>query len=121
MNAERPSLTPALLAIAALAAFVWLFLYVDKQWEVATLAVGAVAAVLLARRRGWSRRADASFSAHQTTAATAALIAGVIVVGLFHGNHFALLMLSTVMLYAVACFGLTVQFGYAGVVNFAGA
>jgi len=121
MNAGRPSPTPALLAIAALAGFVWLFLYVDQQWEVAALAVGAAIVVLLAGRLGWSQRVEAAFSAHQTTASAAALVAGVLVIGLFHGNHFALLMLSTVMLYSVACFGLTVQFGYAGVVNFAGA
>ena len=35
--------------------------------------------------------------------------------------HFALLMLATVALYATACLGLTIQFGYAGIANFAGA
>src|SRR5918912_491295 len=32
-----------------------------------------------------------------------------------------MLMFASVLLYTVACLGLTVQFGYAGVVNFAGA
>ena len=39
----------------------------------------------------------------------------------FAENHFPLLMLSTVMLYATVALGLNVQFGYTGVVNFAGA
>jgi len=38
-----------------------------------------------------------------------------------HESHFALLMLATVALYATACLGLTIQFGYAGIANFAGA
>ncbi len=39
----------------------------------------------------------------------------------FAEDHFPLLMLSTVMLYATVALGLNVQFGYTGVVNFAGA
>ena len=39
----------------------------------------------------------------------------------FHNNHFVLLLMVTVLLYSVATLGLNVQFGYAGVVNFAGA
>jgi len=49
------------------------------------------------------------------------LISALLFIALFYENHFALLMLATVMLYSVACLGLTIQFGYAGVVNFAGA
>jgi ABC-type branched-subunit amino acid transport system permease subunit len=45
----------------------------------------------------------------------------VIALAIFRGEHFPLLMLATVLLYITACLGLTVQFGYAGVVNFAGA
>jgi ABC-type branched-subunit amino acid transport system permease subunit len=44
-----------------------------------------------------------------------------VVVALFAEDHFALLMIATVLLYGVACLGLTIQFGYAGVVNFSGA
>ena len=39
----------------------------------------------------------------------------------FHENHFVLLLVITVLLYSVATLGLNVQFGYAGVLNFAGA
>ncbi len=43
------------------------------------------------------------------------------VAGALHESHFALLMLATVALYATACLGLTIQFGYTGIANFAGA
>ena len=39
----------------------------------------------------------------------------------FHDDDFVLLLVVTVLLYSVARSGLNVQFGYAGVVNFAGA
>jgi ABC-type branched-subunit amino acid transport system permease subunit len=46
----------------------------------------------------------------------------VLVVGLwFHEEHFIILMMTTALLLMVAALGLTIQFGYAGVVNFAGA
>jgi ABC-type branched-subunit amino acid transport system permease subunit len=44
-----------------------------------------------------------------------------VITGVFHDQHFPLLMLASVLLYIVVCLGLNIQFGYAGVVNFAGA
>lgn len=121
MSAARPSALPALVATAAALGFVWLFLYLDKQWEIVVLVAIAAIVVLLGARLGWSKRVEAAVAAHQAGTGIAALIAALALIALFHANHFALLMLSTVMLFSVACFGLTVQFGYSGVVNFAGA
>src|ERR1043166_2544093 len=45
----------------------------------------------------------------------------IFVAAVFHEDHFALLLVLTVMLYSVATLGLNIQFGYAGVLNFAGA
>jgi ABC-type branched-subunit amino acid transport system permease subunit len=44
-----------------------------------------------------------------------------VVAAFFHDNHFVLLLFVTVLLYTVATLGLNIQFGYAGVLNFAGA
>ncbi|WP_341644183.1 branched-chain amino acid ABC transporter permease [Thauera sp. SDU_THAU2] len=40
---------------------------------------------------------------------------------LFHAEHYALLMVATVLLYAAACAGINIQTGFAGIANFAGA
>jgi len=49
-------------------------------------------------------------------------MAGVLVAALFfHEEHFIILMMTTALLLMVAALGLTIQFGYCGVVNFAGA
>ena len=51
-----------------------------------------------------------------------AAIGGVLITALvFHNSHFALLMLTTVLIYSIVCLGLNIQFGYVGIVNFAGA
>src|SRR3989475_6933546 len=48
--------------------------------------------------------------------------AAVVVIALaLRDDDFALLLLTRVLIVIVACLGLNVQFGYAGVVNFAGA
>ena len=50
-----------------------------------------------------------------------AILAVVALTAVFYNNHFVLLLLATVLVYATACLGLNVQFGYAGMLNFAGA
>src|SRR5712691_1244435 len=50
-----------------------------------------------------------------------AILAAFAVAIWFYDNHFVLLLLNSVLLYAVATLGLNLQFGYAGVLNFAGA
>ncbi len=50
-----------------------------------------------------------------------AIVALCVVAAWFREDHFVLLLVLTVMLYTVATLGLNIQFGYAGVLNFAGA
>jgi len=52
---------------------------------------------------------------------SAVLLGVLLVAAAFYDQHFPLLMLASVLLYVVVCLGLNLQFGYAGVVNFAGA
>ena len=64
---------------------------------------------------------SASFADHEDALGGCAIIAALAIAAFFHENHFVLLLVITVMLYSVATLGLNVQFGYAGVLNFAGA
>jgi ABC-type branched-subunit amino acid transport system permease subunit len=119
--AKPPAVWPGLIAIATVAGFCYLFLRVERQWAVAALAVCAVIALVAVRRTPWPALAGAAWSEHPVALGWSSLISASLFIALFYDNHFALLMLATVMLYSVACLGLTIQFGYAGVVNFAGA
>lgn len=109
------------LALAAFAVFAYLFLEIEQQWEVAALAIGAIAALLIFRKSGISARVERSAAANHRTAVMLTVTAVLMVAAALHESHFALLMLATVALYVTVCLGLTIQFGYAGIVNFAGA
>src|SRR5262245_1358736 len=112
---------PALVFAAAMTAYGLLFLAAERERAVGALIVAGAAAVALAARFGLLGKVRTSIAAHEGTF-DAAAIAGVLVVALwFHEEHFVLLMMTTALLLMTAALGLTVQFGYAGVVNFAGA
>lgn len=117
----KPSLWPALLATLAACALGYVFLAIEQQWEVAALAAVVAVALIAAGRTRLPERIYAGWSEHPRTLGAVALGAGIALVAAFHDDHFALLMVAKVMLFAIACLGLSIQFGFAGVVNFSGA
>jgi len=96
-------------------------LAVERQLLIIGLLVFAVVAVLGAQRMGWLADISRSFADREDTLGVLAIVAAVAVAASFHDNHFVLLLIVTVLLYTVATLGLNMQFGYAGVLNFAGA
>ncbi len=118
---DPASAFPALVSMAGVTLFAVLFLHAESQEEVLGLCAGMVVALFVLARLGWSARAAASFARHSRVGQAAVLAGVLIVVALFHDQHFPLLMLTSVLLYIVVCLGLNLQFGYAGVMNFAGA
>ena len=117
----RTSPLPALLFAALATVYGILFLGAERERAVGALIVGAAVAIALAGRFGLVDRVRTSIGANERTF-DLALVAGVLVTALwFHEEHFVLLMLTTSLILMVAALGLMVQFGYAGVVNFAGA
>jgi ABC-type branched-subunit amino acid transport system permease subunit len=82
------------------------------------LAIGAVAAVVAIKSGVVTGLRDTKVGFWPECLAILGVVALTVY---FHDEHFALLMMATVLLMSVACFGLTIQMGYAGVVNFAGA
>ena len=112
---------PALASMALLTLFAVAFLHAESQSAVMGLTAGAIVAALLLARWGWNALAAASFAQNSRSAHAAVMLGVLIVMAAFYDNHFPLLMLATVLLYVVVCLGLNLQFGYAGVVNFAGA
>lgn len=121
MQERYKAAASVVLALAAFAVFTYLFLEIEQQWEVAALAIGAIVVLLVLRRNGIAARVERSAAANHRAAVMLTVAAVLIVAAALHESHFALLMLATVALYVTACLGLTIQFGYAGIVNFAGA
>lgn len=125
---ERTQITtpanPPLVVLAAtlvLLAWTWLFLHAESQLGVAALTAVAVAMVAASRRLGTARALEASAAARPALARVLAVAGVLALIAAFHDSHFVLLMLCAVLLFCTACLGLTVQFGYSGVANFAGA
>jgi len=109
------------LATLGLVFYLWLFLHAESQLAVAGLLAGAVVLLALGHRTGINRTVEAAAAARPGLARALALAGALALVAAFYDSHFVLLMLCAVLLYATACLGLTIQFGYSGVANFAGA
>jgi ABC-type branched-subunit amino acid transport system permease subunit len=121
MSEPAKSMLRVVFGVAVCAVVALLFLEVEAQWKVIALAIGVVAALLVVEKTGMRARIEEASARYRTFALSLAVAAVLAVAGALHESHFALLMLATVALYATACLGLTIQFGYAGIANFAGA
>jgi ABC-type branched-subunit amino acid transport system permease subunit len=117
----RAAWWPGLIALIVATGYLIALLAVERQaYIISLLAFGIVAAVAAA----WFRLLDGvsrAFTDHEDALGGCAILAAIAVGAFFCEDHFVLLLVITVMLYSVATLGLNIQFGYAGVLNFAGA
>lgn len=93
----------------------------ESQIEVGGLVILAFAVSVVGKKMGLMDRLAAAVREHPKFPAYASVAGVLITMVVFHNSHFALLMLATVLIYSVVCLGLNIQFGYVGIVNFAGA
>jgi ABC-type branched-subunit amino acid transport system permease subunit len=117
----RVTLWPGLIAISAATVYFVVLLAAENQALIISLLGAGIAAVLAA---AWLRLLDSvgrSFVDYEDALGGFAILAALAVAAFFHEDHFVLLLVITVLLYTVATLGLNIQFGYAGVLNFAGA
>jgi ABC-type branched-subunit amino acid transport system permease subunit len=108
-------------AAVVLTGYLWLFLHAESQAAVAALVVAAAALAFFSAKSGLKSQLERAATARPGMARLWTVIGVLALVAAFKEEHFVLLMLCAVLLYTTACLGLTVQFGYAGVANFAGA
>ncbi len=118
---SRAGLLPGLIALALGTGYVIALLAVEKQAIVLAVLAAGIAAVLAAHWLGVLDGAARSFAGHEDALGAFAVVAALALGLYFHEDHFVLLLVITVMLTTVATLGLNIQFGYAGVLNFAGA
>ena len=114
-------LWPGLAALLLATTYVGTMLAAEKQRTIIALLGFGIAAILLA---GWLRLLEPvgrSFADREDALGALSIAATLAIGGYFREDHFVLLLVVTVLLYSVATLGLNIQFGYAGVLNFAGA
>jgi ABC-type branched-subunit amino acid transport system permease subunit len=121
MQKPRAPLLPGVIALTLSSAYLIALLAAEKQPLIIGLLAFAVVAVLAANYMGWLTLVSRSFADGEDMLSVYAILACCVVAAFFHDNHFVLLLFVTVLLYTVATLGLNIQFGYAGVLNFAGA
>jgi ABC-type branched-subunit amino acid transport system permease subunit len=117
----RASLLPGVAAVVLATTYLIALLAAEKQLLIISLLALAIVAVLAAHFLGWLAPVGHSFADREQGLGAMAIIAAFAVATVFHDDHFVLLLVCTVLLYTVATLGLNIQFGYAGVLNFAGA
>jgi ABC-type branched-subunit amino acid transport system permease subunit len=115
------SFWPGFVAVAAVTAYLIAFLDVERPAIVIALLAGGIVVVVAAAMSGMAVTMGRSFAAHEDRLGLCAIVGLVALAAVFHEDHFVLLLVTTVLLYSIACLGLNIQFGYAGVLNFAGA
>ena len=93
----------------------------ENQLEVGALVVLAFVTSLVGKKLGLMDKLANAVREHPQFPAYASIAGVLITMLVFHNSHFALLMLATVLIYSIVCLGLNIQFGYVGIVNFAGA
>ena len=121
MARKAVSLWPGVIVLAVATAYLIALLAAEKQALIIALLLAGIVVVIAAASFGLFESASASFTDHEDALGGCAIMAALGVAAFFHDNHFVLLLAITVLLYSVATLGLNVQFGYAGVLNFAGA
>jgi len=115
------SLAWTIAAAAVVVLYVILLLGVESQLEIAGLLAAGIAAVAVAARYGVVARLGRFLGERDALLNTLVVAGTLVVTAFFHGDAFVLLLMATVIIYFIACLGLNLQFGYSGVLNFAGA
>ena len=94
---------PGAAAIAACTVFAILFLWVESETAVASLLLASAAAVVVGERLGWLGKVQTALAQHDTLLNGGAVVGVLAIAAFFYRDHFALLMVATVLLYVLAC------------------
>ncbi|MGI9303691.1 MAG: branched-chain amino acid ABC transporter permease [Gammaproteobacteria bacterium] len=120
-NGQAGSLALALAFAIAVLVYAVALLRVESQLGVMLMLVAGAGAVLAAARTGIMTRIEQGLASYSISPSMLVLVGAALTSAYFYDDHFVLLMVGTVVLYIVAALGINVQFGYSGVLNFAGA
>lgn len=110
-----------LLAGVLVTAYAITFLMIESEiWILILLGGAGLSAVLIGLSPLGARLSKATMHSGAMVNVFAVL-AMTVLTGVFYQEDYTLLLIATVLLYLVACLGLNIQFGFAGLPNFAGA
>jgi ABC-type branched-subunit amino acid transport system permease subunit len=117
----RAGLWCAITTLTVVTAYLIALLSAERQLIVISLIAFGIVSAFAAGWLGVLQVVARAFSEHEDQTGLFAILAALVIAVWFHEDHFVLLLIITVLLTTVATLGLNIQFGYAGVLNFAGA
>jgi len=118
-NNEAPhSLLLGLSSAVALLAYTAIFMVAETEAAIVAIIVFGCIAIFLLKRFGKLAQINLAFRTHQRIMHYAVMSGVLILAAIFYDSHYTLFLIATVILYLVACLGMNIQLGYAGVINF---
>lgn len=120
-QAPRSSLALGLLGASIVTAYAAFFLVAESEVAVLVLLAVGGAAAWIVGRMGLIGRFGQAFAENERLMYGVAVLSVFVLTAIFREDHYNLFLVATVILYLVACLGLNVQIGFAGVLNFAAA
>lgn len=117
-NESSPSLLLSLASAVALLVYTAIFLVAETEAAIVSIIIFGSIAIFLLKRFGKLAQINQAFSTHQRTMHYVVIAGVLILAAMFYDNHYNLFLIATVILYIVACLGMNIQLGYAGVINF---
>lgn len=118
---KSASLVPAILAVILGSVYMVFFLAGESQWEIFGLIIAAGLAMGLAKHFHLLETIGRSAKRNHMAFGALVVIATLGLSLYFRDDNFVLFLVATVLVYILTCIGLNIQFGFVGVVNFAGA
>ena len=120
-NDKTASVLPGLAAAVLATAYTIVLLLVEEQSAIIGLLVAGVLGVLAANWLGLGGVVGRSLGDREQFLSLVVVLGTLAITAYFHEDHFVLLLIATIILYVLATLGLNMQFGFVGVLNFAGA
>ena len=118
---RQASAWPLVAAVVFAAAALTVLVLIENQ-KLLGIALAAIAALTFAASRlGGIAATEAAASDRPWLLRGLVVAAAATVLFVLRDDNFGLLMISTVLIYATVCIGLTIQMGYAGLTNFSAA
>ncbi len=118
---SKSSFIPALAAVILGAVYMVFFLAAESELEVFGLLLGAGVVLLILRKMGVLDKIGRGASDNSMAFGACVAVAAAAISLYFYDDNFVLFLIGSVLAYTLTCLGLNIQFGFVGVVNFAGA
>lgn len=117
----KPLLLTNIVVLVVVTVYLAAILTIGSEWALIVLSTAGAVLLLVAIKMRVVSTLRESYRQSEKVVDLLSIAAVVVLAAYFYNDTFALYLLTTVLVYVIACLGLNLQFGYAGILNFSGA